>query len=65
MKAAQLLVNALKADEVEYVFGVPGEDNREFLEALRCHLGACSELIDQTLAGEEPSQEEEPVGKSR
>ncbi len=34
MKAAELLVNALEAEGVEYVFGLPGEENLEFLEAL-------------------------------
>jgi len=35
MKAAQLFVQALVAEEVEYVFGVPGEENLELLDALR------------------------------
>ncbi|OGH88422.1 MAG: acetolactate synthase [Candidatus Magasanikbacteria bacterium RIFOXYC2_FULL_42_28] len=35
MKAAQLLVKGLEQEGVEYVFGVPGEENLDFLEALR------------------------------
>src|SRR3989339_1786175 len=34
MKAAQLLVKGLEQEGVEYVFGVPGEENLDFLEAL-------------------------------
>ncbi len=35
MNGAQLLVNGLEQEGVEYVFGVPGEENLDFLEALR------------------------------
>lgn len=35
MKAAELFVQALVAEEVEYVFGVPGEENLDLMEALR------------------------------
>jgi len=35
MKAAELFVKCLEAEGVEYVFGVPGEENLAFLEALR------------------------------
>lgn len=35
MKAAQLMVEALKAEGVECIFGLPGEENLDFLEALR------------------------------
>ncbi len=35
MNAAQLLVKQLEAEGVRYVFGVPGEENLDFLEALR------------------------------
>lgn len=35
MNAAELFVRALVAEEVEYVFGVPGEENLDLLEALR------------------------------
>jgi acetolactate synthase-1/2/3 large subunit len=35
MKAAQLFVASLEAAGVEYVFGVPGEENLAFVEALR------------------------------
>ncbi|MEE8562418.1 MAG: thiamine pyrophosphate-binding protein, partial [Alphaproteobacteria bacterium] len=35
MKASDLLVKALENEGVEYVFGVPGEENLDFLESLR------------------------------
>jgi acetolactate synthase-1/2/3 large subunit len=35
MKAAELLVRALENEGVEYIFGIPGEENLDFLEALR------------------------------
>ena len=35
MNAAELLVRALVHEGVNYVFGVPGEENLEFLESLR------------------------------
>jgi len=35
MNGAQLLVSALENEEVEQIFGVPGEENLEFLEAVR------------------------------
>ena len=35
MKAADLLVKALEAEGVEYVFGLPGEENLALLDALR------------------------------
>lgn len=38
MKAAELMVRALQAEGVEYVFGLPGEENLDLLEALR-HSG--------------------------
>lgn len=34
-KAAEVFVRALENEEVEYLFGVPGEENIDFLEALR------------------------------
>ena len=37
MNAAELLVSALEQEDVEYVFGLPGEENLRFLEALRDH----------------------------
>ncbi len=33
--ASDLMVKALENEGVEYVFGVPGEENLDFLEALR------------------------------
>lgn len=35
MKASDLLVRALEAEEVEFIFGVPGEENLDMLESLR------------------------------
>jgi acetolactate synthase-1/2/3 large subunit len=35
MKAAELLVKALEHEGVQYVFGIPGEENLDVLEALR------------------------------
>lgn len=35
MTAAELLVRSLEAEGVRYIFGVPGEENLKFLEALR------------------------------
>ena len=35
MKASDLFVRALEAEGVEYVFGVPGEENLDLLESLR------------------------------
>jgi acetolactate synthase I/II/III large subunit len=35
MKASDLFVKALESEGVEYVFGIPGEENLDFLESLR------------------------------
>ncbi|HLR00307.1 MAG TPA: thiamine pyrophosphate-binding protein [Sphingobacterium sp.] len=35
MKASDLFVKALKNEGVEYVFGVPGEENLDLIESLR------------------------------
>src|SRR5471030_1590857 len=35
MKASDLFVKALEAEKVEYVFGIPGEENLDLLESLR------------------------------
>ena len=35
LKAAELMVRALENEGVEYVFGLPGEENLDFVEALR------------------------------
>ena len=35
MKASDLMVKALENEGIEYVFGVPGEENLDFLESLR------------------------------
>ena len=35
MKASDLFVKALESEGVDYIFGVPGEENLDFLESLR------------------------------
>ncbi|GAA0854261.1 acetolactate synthase large subunit [Aliiglaciecola litoralis] len=35
MKASDLFVSALEAEGVEYIFGIPGEENLDLLESLR------------------------------
>ena len=35
MNASDLFIKALENEGVEYIFGVPGEDNLDFLEAMR------------------------------
>ena len=35
MKASDLFVKVLESEEVEYVFGIPGEENLDLLDALR------------------------------
>ena len=35
MKASDLFVKSLEAEGVEYVFGIPGEENLDLLESLR------------------------------
>ena len=35
MKASDLLVQALENEGVEYIFGIPGEENLDLLESLR------------------------------
>lgn len=35
MKASDLFVQALEAERVEYIFGIPGEENLDLLESLR------------------------------
>ncbi|MCB1120499.1 MAG: acetolactate synthase large subunit, partial [Verrucomicrobiae bacterium] len=35
MKASDLFIRALENEGVEYIFGVPGEENLDFLESLR------------------------------
>ena len=35
MKASELFVQALESEGVEYIFGVPGEENLDFLNALK------------------------------
>ncbi len=36
MKASDLFVHSLEQEGVRYLFGVPGEENLDFLESLRC-----------------------------
>ena len=35
MKASDLFVRALEAEGVEYIFGIPGEENLDLLDSLR------------------------------
>ena len=35
MKASDLFVKSLESEGVEYIFGIPGEENLDFLESLR------------------------------
>ena len=35
MKASDLLVQALEAEGVDYIFGIPGEENLDLLESIR------------------------------
>ena len=35
MKASDLFVEALENEGVEYIFGIPGEENLDLLESLR------------------------------
>ena len=35
MKASDLFVKALEAEGVEYIFGIPGEENLDLLESLK------------------------------
>jgi len=35
MKTSELFIKALENENVEYIFGIPGEENLDFLEALR------------------------------
>ena len=35
MKASNLFVKALEAEGVEYMFGIPGEENLDFLNSLK------------------------------
>jgi acetolactate synthase-1/2/3 large subunit len=35
MKASDLFVKALENEGVEYIFGVPGEENLDFLDSLK------------------------------
>ena len=34
MNAAELLVDCLREEGIEYIFGVPGEENADFMIAL-------------------------------
>ena len=35
MKASDLFIQALENEGVEYIFGIPGEENLDLLESLR------------------------------
>ncbi len=34
MKASDLFIKALEAEQVEYIFGIPGEENLDLLNSL-------------------------------
>ena len=42
MKASDLFIRALEAEGVEYIFGIPGEENLDLLESLRT---SCIKLV--------------------
>ena len=35
MKASDLFIKALESEGVEYIFGIPGEENLDFLNSLQ------------------------------
>lgn len=35
MKASDLFIKALESEGVEYIFGIPGEENLDFLNSLK------------------------------
>ncbi|MED5416262.1 MAG: thiamine pyrophosphate-binding protein, partial [Candidatus Latescibacterota bacterium] len=35
MKASDLFIKALEAEGVEHIFGIPGEENLDFLDSMR------------------------------
>lgn len=48
MKASDLFVKALEAEGVEYIFGIPGEENLDFLDSLsRSHIKLVVTRIEQ------------------
>ena len=49
MKASDLFVKALEDEGIEYIFGIPGEENLDILESLRN-----SEKIKLILTRHEP-----------
>jgi len=51
MNAAELLVKALEAEGVERVFGLPGEENLEFLDALQRSPSIKTVLVRHEQAG--------------
>ena len=51
MNASELLVKALQAEGVEVVFGLPGEENLHFIEALRDHPTIKLVLVRHEQAG--------------
>jgi len=51
MNAAELLVKALEAEGVECVFGLPGEENLAFVDALQNHPGIRTILVRHEQAG--------------
>ena len=37
MKASDLFVKSLESEGVEYIFGIPGEENLDLLNSLKIH----------------------------
>ena len=38
MKASDLFVKCLEAEGIEYIFGVPGEENADFMMSLKSQI---------------------------
>jgi hypothetical protein len=49
MKASDLLVRCLEEEGVEYIFGVPGEENADFIWRFRHPFSCTAEGINQML----------------
>ena len=49
MKASDLFVKALENEGVEYIFGIPGEENLDLLESLR--TSRCSATLRSKSCG--------------
>ena len=65
MKASDLFIAALEAEEVEYIFAVPGEENLDLLESLpfvkKDGFGAIGHILDEPFVGIDTALIVEPV----